>query len=87
MTIHKDDNGNYPSFAWPGGYPIYYLMGDCECLCPDCANDPTNPIHEDKSEEDQHGEWRIVASDINWEDSQMFCVHCGKQIESAYGAE
>ena len=27
-----------PAFAWPGGYPIYYLDAEGSVLCPDCAN-------------------------------------------------
>jgi len=28
--------------------------------------------------------WRIVACDINWEDSELRCEHSGERIESAY---
>jgi hypothetical protein len=77
----KDSSGKYPSYAWPGGYPIYYLMDDGETLCPTCMNDSTNPIHFDG----QADGWRVEAPGINWEDTDMICCHCNRKIESAYG--
>jgi hypothetical protein len=77
------ENGKLPSYAWPGGYPLSYLMNDCEVLCPDCANDPTNPVHEGG----QADGWRIEGYDINYEDPSLFCAHCNKRIESAYAED
>lgn len=34
----KDNDGTYPSYAWPGGYPIYYVDNDNNVLCPTCAS-------------------------------------------------
>jgi hypothetical protein len=79
----REKDGSLPKYAWPGGYPVFYLMNDGETLCPDCANDKGNPIHFDGLADG----WRIEAADINWEDPQMFCCHCGKRIESAYAEE
>jgi hypothetical protein len=42
MKITDDmrmENGNLPAYAWPGGYPIYYVAADNGVLCPVCAND------------------------------------------------
>jgi hypothetical protein len=63
--IQRLDNGQLPSIAWPGGYPLFYLTATNSCICPDCAND------------NQEG---IVASDINWEDEGLFCDDCGKKL-------
>lgn len=67
-------------YAWPGGYPLYYITKDCGVLCPKCVNeniellsDPYDP------------QWYIVGYDINYEDSDLYCDHCGERIESAYG--
>ena len=79
--IAKDENGKYLNYAWPGGYPVYHICNDGEALCPKCANDPKNPVHEDMPDDG----WRIIASDINYEDDDLFCAHCGEQIKSAYG--
>lgn len=67
-----DDKGNLPSFAWPGGYPLFYLDAESNILCPDCAN-----------ENDEYSA-PIVAHDANWEDDSLYCDHCNKRIESAY---
>jgi len=78
-TIHRDSDGTLPAFAWPGGYPIFYLMADGECLCSKCANKEGATVdHEDK-------EWRIAAQDIHWEGDPIQCAHCNRDIESAYG--
>lgn len=80
IEIQRDSDGKLPAYAWPGGYPIYYVMNDGEALCPPCANDPKNPIHFDG---DADG-WRIDGQDVNWEDAQLYCSHCNKRIQSAY---
>ena len=81
--IAKDETGQYISYAWPGGYPIFHLAADGEPLCATCCNENAKQI--DAAEEYLDPDWQIVASDINWEDEHMYCAHCNKQIESAYG--
>ncbi|MCF7994964.1 MAG: hypothetical protein K9L32_01980 [Chromatiaceae bacterium] len=72
-------------YAWPGGYPVYMLMGDGGVLCSTCVSreirlivDATRP----NGSADQ--QWSCVAVDVNWEDPQLLCDHCGERIESAY---
>jgi hypothetical protein len=75
-----DDSGNYPSSAWPGMYPLYYITKDGGCLCPECANknkNLTRDIHDPQ--------WYIVASEANYENEDLVCDNCNKKIESAYG--
>lgn len=69
----RDNEGNFPQYAWPGGYPIYYLTKDSLVVCPSCAS----------REVDQSSE--VIACDLNWEDSDLHCDDCGNLIESAYG--
>jgi hypothetical protein len=71
----RDDNGQLPTWAWPGGYPMYYVTADGMTVCPDCAN----------REVDQSQ--RPIAGDANWEDPELYCDDCGKRIESAYAEE
>ncbi len=83
MSIKKlrDDNeGRLPAYAWPGGYPLFYVTADGGCLCPDCANGP------DASEDADDPQWRLVAYDVHWEGPALTCEHCGAEIESAYGS-
>lgn len=86
LDIFKDASGQLPAYAWPGGYPLFYLMADGEVICSDCANGGNGSLATDVatdcSDDDQ---WTIVAVEINWEDTSMFCAHCAAQIESAYG--
>jgi hypothetical protein len=38
QTLPRTESGRLESYAWPGGYPIFYLDTDNSVLCPDCAN-------------------------------------------------
>lgn len=81
MALQRNDDGTLPAYAWPGGYPIFYLLADDAVLCADCANGKNGS---EASENHPDRQWRIVAADINWEDPNLYCDHCNKRIESAY---
>ena len=68
----RDENGKLPAFAWPGGYPLLYLDGENNTLCPDCANKEgySSPV---------------VAVDVYYEGPTLHCDDCSAAIESAYG--
>jgi hypothetical protein len=72
------DERPLPSYAWPGGYPIYYMDTDNSVLCPKCANESLASENENM---------RPVAMDVNYEDSGLYCDECSKRIESAYAEE
>lgn len=76
------DDEKLPAYAWPGGYPIHYVTKDNGVLCPDCAN---NERPADLDENDD--QWFIVAADVNYEDSELYCDHCNRRIEPAYADE
>ena len=69
-TMRQAD-GTLPAYAWPGGYPIYYLTEEEETVCAACANTET-------SDPAEYGA-------VNWESTDMVCADCGEFIESAYG--
>jgi hypothetical protein len=73
-------DGKLPAYAWPGGYPLYYLAKDNGVLCPKCANEFT-------PDRDNDEQLEPVAYDVNWEDDSLYCEHCNARIESAYGEE
>jgi hypothetical protein len=86
----RNEKGEYDKYAWPGLYPIYYVTDDNCALCADCAN---NEAEVKKAEEQvaadpewrgAYAQWLIVAADVNWEDTELYCDHCNKRIESAY---
>jgi hypothetical protein len=69
-------------FAWPGGYPIFYVTKDGGCLCPKCANenitlltDPDDP------------QWYVLGTEINYENDSLYCDNCNGKIDSAYGED
>ena len=68
-------------YAWPGGYPKYAVLADGEALCHHCAESEAEHL----DEADHGDDWRIVGIEINYEDTDLYCCHCGEQIESAYG--
>ncbi len=77
-------NGPY---AWPGGYPMYAVMNDGECLCFKCAKANAKLIIADTRANDRHSGWTFAAHDINWEDASLYCAHCNTRIESAYAED
>ena len=83
--IRLENNGELPAFAWPGGYPLYYVTQDCGILCAskECVNGPeARDIDQECPDDDQ---WNVVAYDIHYEGEPLICDHCGAEIESAYG--
>ncbi len=83
-AITRHDDGTLPTYAWPGGYPLFYLTKDCGVLCPDCANGKNGSEAHETSDDPQ---WRLVACDVHWEGEPLTCDHCNAEIESAYGGE
>ena len=73
-------------YAWPGGYPRYFVTSDGAALSYKAAKDESELI-ETAIAEDLSDGWRVVACDINWEDSDLYCDHTGERIESAYGED
>jgi hypothetical protein len=73
-------------YAWPGGYPCYFITSDGEALSFDAAKAERRNILEAIRDQDRSG-WRVVAMDINWEDTDLVCAHTGERIESAYGED
>jgi len=69
MKIDRQSDGTYPAYAWPGGYPLYYLDREDNILCPTCASQETNP----------------VEGQVYYEGSTLQCDECFATIESAYG--
>lgn len=68
--LRAENHGKLPEYAWPGGYPIYYLDAAGLVLCPDCAN--------------KDGYDPAIAAEINYEGATLHCDDCGERIEAAY---
>lgn len=78
-------NGPY---AWPGGYPCYWIMSDGAACAFSVAKDERRnmleAIADYQQDKRESSGWRPVALEINWEDGDLYCDHTGKRIESAY---
>ena len=84
-TVDDFDNhlANGP-YAWPGGYPLFFVMSDGEVLGFQAAIDNAEEIREAILNDSNNG-WRITTCCINWEDDFLVCCHDGDPIPSAYG--
>mgnify|MGYP006953693371 FL=1 len=76
------EKGAYDYYAFPGGYPLFYITKDCGVLCPKCCNENKELLNDEYDPQ-----WFIIAYDVNWEDENMYCDHCNEKIESAYSEE
>jgi hypothetical protein len=76
--LRQDNGGKLPYWAWPGGYPILYVLTDGSVICPGCANDTCHEKHQDP-------DYRIVAGEVYYEGPELWCCLCEEPIVSAYG--
>ena len=74
--LSRDANGQLDAYAWPSGYPLYYLDSQNGVLCVKCARKSDDPEEVDS--------FRPVAVGVNYEDALLFCDDCSQRIESAY---
>ena len=71
-------------YAWPGGYPMFFVTSDGAALSFDSVRAEYAQVSRAIREGSRDG-WRVVACDINYEDLDLTCEHSGLPIESAYG--
>lgn len=74
-------------YAWPGGYPHYFLCHDCEPLSFKAAQENADLIRDAIITRDKSSGWFVIAMDINWEDTELTCAHTNEKIQSAYGSD
>lgn len=88
MKIHRVDQFNLAlsigPWAWPGGYPHYFLLADGEALAFEVARENASLIRDAIIANDQ-SDWQVVGMEVNWENNDLYCAHSEVQIESAYG--
>lgn len=75
--------------AFPGGYPIYFITVEGDCLCPQCVKEKAHDFHrairQKKNNLSYFKSDLLVGCDIHWEGEPIVCEECAKSIESAYG--
>jgi hypothetical protein len=81
-------NGPY---AWPGGYPCYFVMADGEPMSFDGAKQRRREMLAALAAKAGKGNWPDwgeydlpVAVEVNWEDASLVCCQTGQRIPSAY---
>jgi hypothetical protein len=37
VALYADNKGKLPSYAWPGGYTLFYVTANGDELCAECA--------------------------------------------------
>ena len=70
-------------YAWPGGYPCFFITSDGEALSFRAAKAETRNILYSLANKLDDG-WRVIGLAINYQDGNLFCCHIGERIESAY---
>lgn len=72
------------AYAFPGGYPRFFITHDGEALSFESAKKNQKLIVDAIKDNDKSG-WLVIGCDINWEDQNLRCADTNKPIESAYG--
>lgn len=73
-------------YAWPGGYPLYFVTRDGAALSFAAVRQQWRQIVADYLDGYDSG-WTLSQCVVNWEDGALRCDHTGDPIESAYGEE
>ena len=80
--VGREDSKAWPSHAWPGGYPIAYLMRDGGILCAACMTVEAVTFGHDPYGDDQWnvtGAWAYGAS-TDYPETDERCDHCNVVI-------
>jgi hypothetical protein len=78
-------NGPY---AWPGGYPLYFVCTNGEAISFNAVRDNWRFVVEDnKYMNPPCLGWAFAGVEINWEDAELVCAVTSARIPSAYGEE
>ena len=87
MNMQKLKQAIRSKYAWPGGYPLFIIMHDGEALSIDAARDNWRHICRAHISGDKRDRWYPEEVAINWEDPDLYCIHTGDRIESAYAED
>ena len=74
------------AYAWPGGYPKFWVTTDGGALCHKCVRSEIWQVARSTRDGERDG-WAVEGSDCNWEDPCLYCDHCSERIESAYAED
>ena len=71
-------------YAWPGGYPTYFVTADGAALSHAAVRGEWREIVGAHLTGNRRGGWYVAGADVNWEDPDLYCDHTGARIPSAY---
>jgi len=71
------------AYAWPGGYPMFFVTKDGASLSFESAMENFRQIADSIKTGTSDG-WLVIGCDINYEDSTLVCDHSGESIPAAY---
>lgn len=71
-------------FAWPGGYPMFFICADGGVISFDAAEEHKVEILDAIKEPRSNQQWEVTSCIVNWEDDDLFCDHTNERIPSAY---
>lgn len=75
-------------WAWPGGYPCYFITADGEAMSFAAVRSEWREIVGAHLTFSGHVTgWEIAGCDINWEDPELYCAHTNERIQSAYAED
>jgi len=77
-------NGPY---AWPGGYPTFFITDDGAALSHRAVMDNFPLVLSEMRHPGTCPGWGIAAHAINWEEPHLMCDHTGEPIPSAYSED
>lgn len=83
MTTRELKEAIRHPYAWPGGYPLYAITSDGAALHLSCCRKEYRQIAYSMRHNLRDG-WKVEAVDVNYEDGECTCDHCGELIEAAY---
>lgn len=72
--------------TWPGCYPLFFITSDGGALAFDTVRDNLRSVLDSIRTKCDDG-WRVVACEVNYEDTELYDDHTGRKIESAYGED
>jgi hypothetical protein len=72
------------AYAWPGGYPTFFITIDGAILSFNAARDCRRKILEAIASKDKGSGWMVCGVDTNLERGELYCEHTGEKIDSAY---
>lgn len=71
-------------YAWPGGYPLYFITSDGSALSFEAVRERFRDVVADMADCRRDAQWKLEAVEPNYEDADLRCDHTGARIPSAY---